>query len=62
MPLYTYKCLSCDKHETKLIKITEPAGVIYKCECGGDQHREFDLSGTSFQLKGENWYSKSGKY
>lgn len=62
MPIYEYKCLSCDSHFEKMQKTTdEPFKTCEKC--GGELEKQWSLSG--FQFKGAGWYvtdyaSKSG--
>jgi len=53
MPIYEYKCLSCDSHFEKMRKVSEDALEI--CEkCGGGLEKQWSLSG--FQFKGAGWY------
>jgi putative FmdB family regulatory protein len=64
MPLYTYKCTTCNEHETHLVKInddTENKNNFICPLCGGIQSRIFDASDTSFILKGD-WFKTTGKY
>lgn len=53
MPLYEYKCKSCDKEFEVLQKINaEPlSGCLY---CSGKVEKLISVS--SFQLKGSGWY------
>jgi putative FmdB family regulatory protein len=53
MPIYEYKCLSCDSHFEKMQKATDAPFEI--CEkCGGALEKQWSLSG--FQFKGAGWY------
>ncbi len=53
MPIYEYKCLSCDGHFERLQKATDQS--LTTCgECGGKLQKQWSLSG--FQFKGEGWY------
>jgi len=53
MPLYAYRCLSCQKAHEVIQKFSDPA--LKKCpHCGGSLEKE--ISRTSFQLKGGGWY------
>ena len=53
MPIYEYKCLSCDSHFEKMQKTSdEPFKTCEKC--GGELEKQWSLSG--FQFKGAGWY------
>ena len=53
MPIYEYRCVSCDEHFEKLQKSSDPPLEV--CEdCGGELQKQWSLSG--FQFKGEGWY------
>ena len=53
MPIYEYKCLSCDAHVEKMQKVSdEPLKICEKC--GGELEKQWSRSG--FQFKGEGWY------
>ena len=53
MPIYEYRCLSCESHFEKMQKISdEPLNVCEKC--GGALEKQWSLSG--FQFKGAGWY------
>jgi putative FmdB family regulatory protein len=53
MPIYEYKCLSCDSHFEKMQKTSdEPFKACEKC--GGELEKQWSLSG--FQFKGAGWY------
>jgi putative FmdB family regulatory protein len=53
MPIYEYKCLSCDSRFEKMRKVSEDA--LETCEkCGGVLEKQWSLSG--FQFKGAGWY------
>ncbi|MFN6962385.1 MAG: FmdB family zinc ribbon protein [Pyrinomonadaceae bacterium] len=53
MPIYEYKCKSCESHfETRQKVSDEPLKV---CEsCGGELEKQW--SRTGFQFKGDGWY------
>lgn len=61
MPIYLYKCSECKVVEEKLMKISDSEKPVLCPKCCGDMHREFDMSGGGFQLKG-NWFSTKGRY
>ena len=53
MPIYEYKCLSCDAHFEKMQKASD--APFEACEkCGGKLEKQWSLSG--FQFKGAGWY------
>jgi putative FmdB family regulatory protein len=53
MPIYEYKCLSCDSHFEKMQKASD--APFKTCEkCGGALEKQWSLSG--FQFKGAGWY------
>ena len=53
MPIYEYKCLDCQTHLEKMLKVSDPPLTV--CEnCGGRLEKQWSLSG--FQFKGEGWY------
>ena len=53
MPIYEYKCLECERHFEKMLKISDPP--LEKCDsCGGKVEKQ--ISRTGFQFKGEGWY------
>ena len=53
MPIYEYKCLSCDAHVEKMQKVSdEPLKICEKC--GGELEKQWSRSG--FQFKGQGWY------
>ena len=53
MPIYEYKCLDCETHLEKMLKVSDPPLTV--CEnCGGRLEKQWSLSG--FQFKGEGWY------
>jgi putative FmdB family regulatory protein len=62
MPLYTFQCDKCQTKEDVLKKVSE-ADTMVKCvKCDGEMHRIFDVSNTSFELKGPGWFKTDGKY
>ena len=53
MPIYEYKCDSCDTHFEKIQKASDEP--LRTCEdCGGALQKQWSLSG--FQFKGAGWY------
>ncbi|HEB02003.1 MAG TPA: zinc ribbon domain-containing protein [Nitrospirae bacterium] len=54
MPVYEYKCSSCDEHLEVMQKISDPRLTICP-ECGGELTKL--ISTTSFVLKGGGWYA-----
>jgi putative FmdB family regulatory protein len=62
MPLYTYQCPSCNEKDTKLVPMSHAESDFQCPVCHVSLHKIFDVSGTTFQLKGEGWFSKQGKY
>jgi len=52
VPIYIYKCTSCEEVEEKIQKVSDPP--LTKCECGGKLEKQMGL--PSFQLKGDGWY------
>ena len=58
MPLYEYKCISCEKISEVMQKFSDPP--LEKCEaCGGSVSKLMSLS--SFSLKGSGWYTTDYK-
>jgi|TARA_Y100000287_G_C14200565_1_gene345141 putative FmdB family regulatory protein len=53
MPIYEFECTKCDEIVEILLGINEKAPK--KCDCGGKLTKLISLS--SFQLKGDGWYS-----
>jgi|Deesub1362B_J571_1020462.scaffolds.fasta_scaffold00355_15 putative FmdB family regulatory protein len=53
MPIYEYKCLSCEKHLEVVQKFSD-APLTTCPECGGELKKL--ISNTSFILKGSGWY------
>lgn len=55
MPIYEYRCASCEKSEEILQKVNEaPPEACSYCHTKGSMHKQ--VSNTSFQLKGGGWY------
>jgi putative FmdB family regulatory protein len=54
MPLYEYKCASCEKVFEVIQKFSDPELTTHP-GCGGAVKRL--LSKTSFHLKGSGWYA-----
>ena len=53
MPIYEFECSKCDDiQEILWVSMKKPPK---KCECGGKLKKLISLS--SFQLKGDGWYS-----
>ncbi|MBI2082234.1 MAG: zinc ribbon domain-containing protein [Deltaproteobacteria bacterium] len=53
MPLYSYKCRSCQKEHEVIQKFSDPP--LKKCPvCGGKLEKLIQAS--TFQLKGGGWY------
>lgn len=53
MPIYEFKCESCNQIDEVLMKISDPHPE--KCiACGGKVHKI--MSQTTFSLKGNGWY------
>ena len=64
MPLYEYRCESCDQKEEKLEKFDAPKE--HDCPvCGAPRAMRREVSLTSFTLAGGGWmaqgYGKKGK-
>jgi putative FmdB family regulatory protein len=62
MPIYEYKCSSCDRQFETMQRLAD--APLTTCEtCGGDLEKL--ISAPSFQFKGSGWYvtdyTKSGK-
>jgi putative FmdB family regulatory protein len=54
MPIYAYRCESCDFGKDVLQKISDPQ--LTQCpECGKDTYRK-QVTAAGFQLKGSGWY------
>ncbi len=54
MPLYEYKCQSCEHQFEEMQKMTD--APLTKCpKCAKDQLQKV-ISSTSFSLKGSGWY------
>jgi putative FmdB family regulatory protein len=54
MPIYEYRCQSCDKEHEVIQKFSDDPLVTCP-DCGGDLNKV--ISNTSFVLKGSGWYS-----
>ena len=54
MPIYEYKCSSCEEQLEVMQKISDPRLTVCP-ECGGDLSKL--ISNTSFVLKGGGWYA-----
>lgn len=59
MPIYEYKCESCEETIEKLQKISdEPLVTCPKCK---KDSLKKQISATSFKLKGTGWYETDFK-
>jgi putative FmdB family regulatory protein len=59
MPIYEYRCTSCQAELEKLQKINDPP--LVECpECGKDSLVKL-ISASSFRLKGSGWYETDFK-
>lgn len=55
MPIYEYKCESCEAIHEFFLKVSDPAPE--KCpSCSATRPLVKQISQTSFALKGEGWY------
>ena len=55
MPIYNFKCTTCDIIYKKLMRITDDS--IAECpECGSNENASKMIGRTSFILKGTGWY------
>lgn len=59
MPIYEYKCPSCNEVQEKLVRHSDPDKEHALCKCGGEAERIISLG--SFELKGD-WFKTTGKY
>ena len=55
MPIYEYKCLKCEKIFEELQSFNDKELEVCSCEKKGKVEKLISLS--SFQLKGDGWYS-----
>lgn len=62
MPIFEFKCRNCG-HEFEFLKIkSDDHAQCPNCAVKGDGNLEKKVStGTSFQLKGDNWAQKGKK-
>ena len=58
MPIYEYRCQSCNKKIEAIQKVNDKQLTICK-KCGGKLKRI--ISNTSFILKGTGWYATDYK-
>jgi putative FmdB family regulatory protein len=56
MPIYEFRCKSCEHIEEILQKVNDPAPGVCP-SCGKKNTMAKVVSHTSFQLKGGGWYS-----
>src|SRR5277367_1251106 len=54
MPLYEYKCISCQKHVEKIQKFSDPEITVCP-HCGGTLERV--VSAPAIAFKGGGWYA-----
>jgi putative FmdB family regulatory protein len=53
MPLYEYRCRSCDNLYQRIERVSEPSIAVCP-ECGGEARRL--LGAPALQFKGSGWY------
>ncbi len=53
MPLYEYRCQSCESHTEVVQRFDDPPRATCE-ECGGELKKL--ISAPAFHLKGEGWY------
>lgn len=56
MPVYNFKCISCECITTKTQKFEDSAPPCKKC----DAETKRTLSKSSFVLKGKGWFKTGG--
>lgn len=61
MPIYDYVCVKCDKHEERLVSISEAEKQLCDCEDGAKMDRTENVANTSFALKGV-WFKTHRRY
>ncbi|HYA65876.1 MAG TPA: zinc ribbon domain-containing protein [Burkholderiaceae bacterium] len=59
MPIYSYKCSSCQHQTDALQKVSDPAITICP-QCGAATFVK-QLTAAGFQLKGSGWYATDSK-
>ena len=59
MPIYAYKCSSCQHTQDVLQKLSDPPLTICP-ECGAATYSK-QLTAAGFQLKGSGWYATDFK-
>jgi putative FmdB family regulatory protein len=59
MPIYAYKCASCDAAKDVLQKISDPA--LTECPACGKPTFQKQITAAGFQLKGSGWYQTDFK-
>jgi putative FmdB family regulatory protein len=55
MPIYPYRCTSCEKSKDVLQKMSDEP--LKTCPFCGQDTFEKQLSAAGFQLKGQGWYA-----
>jgi len=53
MPIYEYRCITCDAEFEKLMKIDAP---LPQCSSCGSAEVKKKVSASGFVLKGSGWY------
>ena len=59
MPIYEYRCESCDHELEAIQKISDP--VLSECPACGKATLKKLISAAGFQLKGNGWYATDFK-
>jgi len=59
MPIYAYKCSSCQHERDVLQKVSDPALTVCP-QCGAATFAK-QLTAAGFQLKGSGWYATDFK-
>lgn len=58
MPIYEYRCQSCEKRLEFQMKMSDPHPKICP-NCGSENTLKKLMSQTAFQLKGGGWYNQA---
>ncbi|MFA7242292.1 MAG: zinc ribbon domain-containing protein [Sulfuricellaceae bacterium] len=59
MPIYEYRCSSCNFQKEHMQKMNDPLLTVCP-ECGKETYAKM-LSAAGFQLKGSGWYQSDFK-
>ncbi len=59
MPIYAYRCVSCDFQKDHLQKLSDPQLTLCP-ECDKETY-EKQITAAGFQLKGSGWYQSDFK-